>query len=182
MPHRNIIAEESEEAIWKVIAAQLNSKKDDRDYTAQFSFGQYCVTLDIDIHPDRGEEDEKPLTSFTTPLSNDNDFRFKIEQQGLKHQIGKLFGTQDIIVGQPDVDKKYLIQSNDEEKVKEMLIQSEVSTALLRHPVVNFEIKENRIGVTRETVLRLDVDGAITEPSILQSLFQPFKTAISKLD
>jgi hypothetical protein len=181
MPHRNIIAEESEEAIWKVITDQLNSRKDEQDYSVQFSFGNYRVTLDIDILPDHGEDGEKPYTSFTTPVSNDNNFRFKIEQQGLKHQIGKLFGTQDIVVGQPDVDKKYLIQSNNEEKVKEMLKQSELSTALLRHPVANFEIKENKIGVTRETVLRLDVEGAITEPSILQSLFQTFKTALSKL-
>lgn len=182
MPHRNIITGESEDEVWKIIADQLNSKEDNLDYTAQFSTTNHCVTLDIDIHPDRGEENEKPVTSFSAELPDETSFRFKIEKQGLKHEIGKLFGMQDVIIGHPEFDKKYLIQSNDVVKVKEVLSDPEVSDELLKHPVLDFKIRERKIGDNKEIVLGLYLEGGITEPETLKSIFQPFKILLNYLD
>lgn len=181
MPHQNIITGNSEDEVWKIIAEQLNDKKDDLDYTAQFNTTSHCVTLDIDIHPDRGEEDEKPLTSFSVQLPDETSFRFKIQKQGLKHEIGKLFGMQDVIIGNREFDKKFLIQSNDVEKVKEVLSDDRVYSELLKHPVVDFKIRERKIGANKEIVLGLDLEGGITEPDKLKKAFQPFKAVLSHL-
>jgi hypothetical protein len=182
MPHSNIINAQSEDEIWKIIADQLTNKKDDLDYTAQFSTDAHCVTLDIDIHPDRGEDNDKPLTSFSAELPNETSFRFNIEKQGLKHEIGKLFGMQDVIVGYPEFDKKFLIQTNDVDKVKKVLSNAEVSNELLKHPIVDFKIRERKIGMTKEIVLDLSLEGGITEPDTLKSAFQPFKIVLNSLD
>src|SRR4051812_36907298 len=111
MPHRNNINEKTEENIWKVIADQLTNKSDEVYYTAQFFANDFCVTLDIDINPESDEEDVRPCTSFSALLPNETSFRFKIEKQGLKQEIRKLFGRQDVVVGHPEFDKKFLIQS-----------------------------------------------------------------------
>ena len=182
MPHRNIITGKSEDEVWKIIADQLNSKDDNLNYTAQFSTQNHFVTLDIDIHPDAGDENGKPLTSFSAKLPDDTSFRFKIEKQGLKQEIGKLFGMQDVIIGNADFDKKFLIQSNDVSKVKELLNNAEVSAALLKEPVVDFAIREHRIGANKEIVLHLDIKGGITEPHKLKSIFVPFKIVLDYLD
>ncbi len=183
MPHRNIITENSEEEVWKAIAGQLNSKEDNLDYTAQFTTQNHCVTLDIDIHPDRvyDDEDVKPLTSFSTPLPDETSFRFRIEKQSLKHEIGKLFGMQDVIIGHPAFDKRFLIQSNDEAKVKDIFSNAEVSATLLQHPVDDFEIREHKIGANKEIVFRLNLEGGITEPAALKDIFQSFKTVLNTL-
>ncbi|MCW3114498.1 MAG: hypothetical protein JWR18_2894 [Segetibacter sp.] len=182
MPHSNLIAGNSEDDIWQSIADQLKEKDDDLDYSAQFETINHCVTLDIDIHPDRGEDNDKPVTSFSAELPDETDFRFKIERQGLKQQIGKIFGMQDVIIGQPEFDKKFLIQSNDEAKVKEILSGDDVSSELLKHPVVDFKIRERKIGTTKEIVLSLELEGGIEEPQTLKQVFQAFKTVLNSLD
>jgi len=182
MPHRNIITGKSEDEIWEIIADQLNNKKDDLDYTAQFSTEKHCVTLDIDIHPDRGEENEKPITSFSALLPDETSFRFKIEKQGLKHEIGKLFGMQDVIIGHPEFDKAFLIQTNDVVKVKEVLSHAEVSAELIKHPIVDFKIRERKIGANKEILLSLDLEGGITEPNTLKEAFIPFKVVLDFMD
>ncbi|MCW3081543.1 hypothetical protein [Segetibacter sp.] len=182
MPHQNIVTGESEDEVWKIIADQLNNKKDDLDYTAQFDTQNYCVTLDIDIHPDRGEDNDKPVTSFSVDLPDETEFRFKIQKQGLKHEIGKLFGMQDVVIGHREFDKKFLIQSNDADKVKELLSDTEVSEELLKHPIVDFKIRERKIGANKEIVLGLELEGGITEPNTLKSVFQPYKAVLNYLD
>lgn len=182
MPHRNTIEGKSEDEIWKIIADQLTAKENNLDYTAQFLTQKHCVILDIDIHPDRGEENEKPVTCFSAKLPDETNFRFKIEKQGLKQEIGKIFGMQDVIIGHPVFDKKFLIQSNAEEKVKELFSNSEVTEILLKHPVIDFKIRERKIGANKEIVLGLYLEGGITEPEKLKDLFQPFKIVLSLLD
>lgn len=182
MPHRNTIEGKSEDEIWQVITDQLTAKEDDRDYTAQFLNDKYCVILDIDIHPDRGEENEKPVTSFSAQLPDQTNFRFKIAKQKLKQEIGKLFGMQDVIIGQPLFDKRFLIQSNDEEKVKKLFSTPEMTDILLKYPVIDFKIRERKIGANQEIVLGLYLEGGITEPEKLKDLYQPFKTVLEQLD
>lgn len=182
MPNNNIITGKSEEEVWKIITDQLNSKDNNHNYTAQFPTEKHIVTIDIDIHPDGGDENGKQLTSFSAELPEETNFRFSIEKQGLKHRIGKLFGMQDVIVGHPEFDKKFLIQSNNVARVKEVLSDARVSGALLEEPVVDFEVREHKIGGNKKIVLALDLDGAITEPTTLQNLFQPFKIVLDYLD
>jgi hypothetical protein len=182
MPHANIIIETSEDEIWNVITNQLTTKGDSVDYSAQFATGSYCVTLDIDINPKGDEDDEGPTTSFSAPLPTETDFRFKIEKQRLKHEIGKLFGMQDVVIGHPEFDKKFLIQSNDVAKVKQVLLDDEISSVLLQHPVDTFETRERKIGVTKEIILRLNLEGGIVESVALKNIFQPFKIVLNKVN
>ena len=182
MPHSNIILGKSEDEVWKIIADQLNNKDDNLNYTAEFSIQKHCVNLDIDIHPDSGDEKGKPVTSLSAQLPEDTGFRFSIEKQGLKHQIGKLFGMQDVIIGHSEFDKKFLIKSNDAAKVKEVLSDPNVSDTLLKHPVLDFEIREHKIGANKEIVLALDLEGGITEPDKLMNIFQPFRIVLNYLD
>jgi hypothetical protein len=181
MPHSNIIDGQSDDEVWKIIGDQLSSKDDNLDYTAEFTIHNRCINLDIDIHPDRGDENEKPVTSFCTPLPDQISFRFTVEKQGFKHHIGKLFGTQDVIIGHPEFDNRYLIQSNDPAKVKEVLSDVEINSELIKHPIVNFEIRERKIAMNTELVLLLDLEGALIEIDKLKSIFESFNRVLNYL-
>jgi hypothetical protein len=181
MPHSNIITGTSEAEIWKTISEQLNTKEDKPYYTAQFETNKHTITIHVDLKHDTELEDG-PITSFTAPLPDKTTFRFRIAKQNLKHSIGKLFGMQDLIVGHDEFDKKFLIQTNDETKLKELLSDAAISDALLKQPIIHFEIKEHKIGANRETVLDLEIEGGIINPAELEDIYQPFKTILNYLD
>jgi hypothetical protein len=178
MPNSNIIPAETDAEIWKIIEDQLTTKNDTQDYTAQFSTNGQAVTLDIDIDPERADESGKALTSFSAKLPPGTAFRFRIVPQRFKQTIGKLFGMQDVIIGDPEFDRQFLIQSNDEEKVKEILSNETVSGTLLGQPVAEFDLREDKIGAFKEVVLVLDIEGAITEPDTLKTIYQAFATVL----
>ena len=168
MPHRNTINETTDEKVWEILAEQLNNKKDNKDYTARICTNNCDVTLDIDIHPDRGDEDVKPVTCFTSLLPDETGFRFNIKRQGIRQEIAKLFGMQDVIIGHEEFDKTFLIQSNDEARVKAVLSQDIVTSVFLNHPVNEFKIRERKIGTNIEIVLTLELEGGITDSKILK--------------
>ena len=51
-------------------------------------------------------------TRMRAPFLNKDSLYFKIYRQGFFSSIGKLFGMQDIEVGDPFFDKEFIIKSN----------------------------------------------------------------------
>jgi hypothetical protein len=181
MPHSNIIPANTEEETWQIIADQLQTKKDNRDYTAQANFEDHCITIDIDFHPDSAHETEHGTTLFTAPLPEEVNFRFCLTRQDFKSGIKKLFGMQDVVVGNEELDKKFIIQTNKEDKIKEILSRKEVAGKLLELPVLNFELRELKLGANKEVVLSLDIEGRVKEAQALKEIFIPFKAVMDYL-
>lgn len=181
MPHNNIIAGETESDIWKVIADQLEAKEGNADYSAQFAASKHTVTMDIDITVDEEDPEDEPGTSFRAVVPDHVTFRFRIVKQNLKHDIAKLFGMQDVVIGHRDFDRKFLVQSNDAGKVKTLLSKPEIFEHLVNHPVSEFELKEYKLGGYVETVLVLYIAEAVTEPARLKEIFLPFRAALDYL-
>ena len=61
------------------------------------------------------------LTHFEVSLPNPSQLKFKIYREGIIQKLTKLFGTQDIIFNDRAFDKKYIIEGNDEARVKEII-------------------------------------------------------------
>jgi len=61
------------------------------------------------------------LTHFEIKLENRIGLKLKIYREGIIQKLTKLFGTQDIIFNDRSFDKKYIIEGNYEEKVKEII-------------------------------------------------------------
>ncbi len=61
------------------------------------------------------------LTHFELFLDNRAGLKLKIYREGIIQKLTKLFGTQDIIFNDRSFDKKYIIEGNDEAKVKEII-------------------------------------------------------------
>ena len=61
------------------------------------------------------------LTHFKILMKNKNSLKFKIYREGILQKLTKLFGTQDIIFNDRSFDKRYIIEGNHEELVKEII-------------------------------------------------------------
>lgn len=64
------------------------------------------------------------LTHFEVILAKQSRLKLKIYREGIIQKLTKLFGTQDIIFNDRSFDKKYIIEGNDEAKVKEIISPS----------------------------------------------------------
>ncbi len=80
------------------------------------------------------ESDTKPL-KFETELKLNGNFEFNISWEGAVERVLKLFGTQDIIVGDKDFDKKYLIRSNDPDLLLKLLAYGQIKQTMLKHNI-----------------------------------------------
>ena len=60
----------------------------------------------------------KTYTRVRVEFHSPDNLRFRLMKQGIFLSIGKLFGAQDIIIGDEDFDKKFVIKGNDEYKIQ----------------------------------------------------------------
>ena len=80
------------------------------------------------------ETDTKPL-KFETELKLNRKFEFNISWEDSIERVLKIFGKQDIKVGDKEFDKKYLIQSNEPGLITNILNYREISKMLLKHNI-----------------------------------------------
>ena len=80
------------------------------------------------------ETDTKPL-KFETNIKLNREFEFNISLEDSMDRILKLFGKQDIQIGDEEFDKTYLIQSNNPEFITTLLRFGQIKRAILKHHI-----------------------------------------------
>jgi len=120
MEDQRIISGKNEQEVWPLIEANLNT--DEYTYDVLIEQGGKRIQLYIDIDPGGGFEGGSELTQIKAPLPVSNEFRFAIHHQGFIDSLGKFFGMQDVETGYPEFDKKVLVETNDKEKVHQLLL------------------------------------------------------------
>ena len=182
MPHKNILKGATDDDIWRQVTDQLNSKEEALEYTALLSVDGYEIMLDVDTDPGGGFEGGYASTTYTARLQDDSTYRFLIQKQGFKEEIGKLFGMQDIVIGAPEFDKRFIVKTTDPEKTKSVFSDKELQRSLLHFPEVTFEIRDHKLGGNYEVMLDLHIEEAITEPERLKEIYSVFKKVLHLLD
>ncbi|RLD79572.1 MAG: hypothetical protein DRJ15_09090 [Bacteroidetes bacterium] len=89
------------------------------------------------------ETDTKPL-KFETELKLNRKFEFNISWEDSIERVLKIFGKQDIKVGDKEFDKKYLIQSNEPGLITNILNYREISRILLKHNIYLLTLEYNK--------------------------------------
>ncbi len=89
------------------------------------------------------ETDTKPL-KFETELKLNRKFEFNISWEDSIERVLKIFGKQDIKVGDKEFDKKYLIQSNEPGLITNILNYREISRMLLKHNIYLLTLEYNK--------------------------------------
>ena len=52
----------------------------------------------------------------------------------------------------------------------------------MKQPIIDFELRERKIGAHKDIVLSIDIEGGITDPTELKEVYQCFKTTLGYLD
>ncbi|MEL6674373.1 MAG: DUF3137 domain-containing protein [Bacteroidota bacterium] len=139
MPRRRKRFKNSKRAIWQELSKQLGADYFQGKWTkpdrVEAYVGEWVVTMDTYT------VDKVVFTRLRAPYVNWDDFRFKIFRSQFYHRIGKKFGMQDVIVGYPEFDDAFIIQGNDERKLKAFFSHPEIREIISYQPSINLEIR-----------------------------------------
>ena len=145
---------------------------------------EWTVTLDMHALPT--QYDTVPYLRMRAPYINKDGFRFTIYDGGIFDSIGKLFGLQDIVVGYPEMDARYIIQGNNDEKVKQLCSNPALRQLIQLQTTIFFQVKSDEgyfhdqfpDGVDELNFLGEDVEG---DAERLKALFELFSVTLHQL-
>lgn len=80
------------------------------------------------------------FTRLRAPYANAEDFRFRIARAGFASALLTALGAQDIETGYETFDEEFVIKSNDEERVKQLLRNPRIRELLQSLPQVGFAV------------------------------------------
>jgi len=158
---------------WKRIEEAL-SDADILDYSEVIVEDGKEITLNIDVDLGGGFEGGFASTALSAVLPHNTLFRFAVHREDFIDEIGKFFGMQDVKVGYVDFDKKMIIKTNDEEKVKSLFSSDEIRSTLLDLSNFSLGIHSHNVSHSRESFLELVIDDAVTDITLIKKLHHCF--------
>ena len=178
----------SQKDIWRQLSAETQAKfveggflKSDK---VQATHGQWIVTLDKYV-VSTGKV-TIVYTRMRAPYVNPDGFRFSVYRHGVFSDLGKLFGMQDVEVGQPEFDRDFIIKGNDEGKLRQLFANPRIRELISGQKEISFSVKDDEgwFGPTfPEGVdeLAFLVVGVIKDIERLKHLYELFAETLDEL-
>lgn len=150
----------------------------------RYDHEQWTVVLDT-FNVSTGKNTRR-FTRMRAPFVNKDGLTFRITREGLFSAVTKFFGAQDIEIGDAYFDEAFVIQSNDEDKIKRLLNDTRLKTLIQNQPNIQLALREDQ-GLFRQTYpegvneLYFQCNGIIRDKEILKDLFEIFTIILSRL-
>jgi hypothetical protein len=178
----------SRKEIWQQFCAQTGSSfveggflKSDKIEAAH---NQWTVTLDLFV-VSTGKS-TVTYTRMRAPYVNPDGFRFTIYRKGIFTEIGKWFGMQDVTVGHEDFDRDFVIQGNDEQKLRKLFSSQKIRDLIAAQPDISFAVKDDEGFWSKHFPEEVDelyfqVVGVIKDIERLKLLYDLFAETLDEL-
>jgi hypothetical protein len=178
----------SKDEIWSQLSREIGAEYEEggffKDGKVVLSHRQWEITLDTyTVHTGKSHI---TYTRMRAPFVNRDGFRFKIYRKNIFSGIGKLFGVQDVEVGDAFFDDQFIIQGEPEHLVRSLLINGMIRQLIQNQKDIHFQIKDDE-GWFNKTFpegvdeLYFEVVGVIKDRERLKSLFDLFTLVLDQL-
>ena len=180
MSTRNRFAHHEEE-VWRKLSEELGGvfKNEEgwRHDEVKIQDGDWTVTLSFVGHI--GRRLDAIYTCFRAPYVNPEGFRFELYREELAHGLGKLFGVQDVQIGDKTVDKMFMIKATDEAKLKKLLADPELRQLLATEKDLHVVVRDaDKLFATEfpdgVDELVVEVPGKVEDGERLKRLYKLF--------
>ncbi len=179
----------SKKAIWQQLAQELDGtfvkgtfNKPDKVY----AFHEPWMVV-LDTYTVSTGKSSQRFTRIRTPYVYRDDFIFQIYRKNIFSNIGKRLGVQDVEVGYPAFDEAFIIQGNDERKLR-MLLESQALRQLIKsQPQIMLRIREDEEQIFRPKFpnhineVYFSTRGVIKDLDRLHDLFDLFAEVLDQL-
>jgi hypothetical protein len=178
----------STEEIWRQLCAEIGAQYVDGGFwkgnKVQGAHGPWTITLDT--YTVSNGKTSTTYTRMRAPFVDSEGFRFTVYRKGIFSEIGKWFGMQDIEIGDANFDQDFILKSNQEPKLRELLGSSKIRELINQQPEIYFAIKDDEgffgssfpEGVDE---LYFQVVGVITDLEQLKLLYDLFAETLDQL-
>lgn len=178
----------SKEEIWRQLSAEIAADYVEGSWRksarVEVKHGEWTVTLDTYT-----VSTGKAVVVFTrmrAPYVNPDGFRFTVYRRSIFSGIAKLFGMQDVEVGEDSFDRDFIVKSNDESKVRALCLNPRLRELIARQPEIHFTVKDDEgwfgpsfpEGVDE---LYFSVTGIIKDVERLKLLYELFAATLDEL-
>ena len=136
---------DSKEEIWRQFADQLGGDFEEGGWKKRVAVRAWHHDWEVvmDKYVVSTGKTTQIYTRIRAPYVNRDDFTFRIYRRHLFSGLGKAFGMQDIEVGYPEFDRDFIIQGNDERKLKMMFQHGGIRELISFQPNLHFRIRED---------------------------------------
>jgi hypothetical protein len=100
-------------------------------------------TVTLDTYTVSNGKTHITYTRMRAPYLNKDGFRFKVYRKGCFSALGKLLGMQDIEVDYPAFDNEFIIQGNDEKKLRLLFANPTIRQLIEAQPAISLEVKDD---------------------------------------
>ncbi|MDF3026069.1 MAG: hypothetical protein K0S23_376 [Fluviicola sp.] len=133
-------------SVWKQFAAENNGNyiigKGSHFDRVEISYLNYLIIFDqyIFYQVVGGRSFDTQFTRIRMEFKSRDDLQFRLTHQYLVDIIGKIFGLQDIQIGDKLFDRSFLIKGNDEFKVQTLLSNEVIKEIILAQKDIHLQI------------------------------------------
>jgi hypothetical protein len=180
----------SKNEIWKQFSDAIGGNFTEEDYwkagKVEATHGNWLVTLDT--YTVSTGKSSMTYTRIRAPYTNPDGFQFRIYRRGIFSNLGKLLGMQDVTVGYPAFDDEFIIQGNDEAKLRRLFANKKIRDLIDRQPDVQFSVQDNEQSFWGDRKFPVGVDelyflagGIIRDGERLKLLYDLFSETLDEL-
>ena len=178
----------STEEIWRQLCAEIGAQYVEGGFwkgdKVQATHGAWTITLDT--YTVSNGKTSTTYTRMRAPFVDPESFRFTVYRKGIFSDIGKRFGMQDMEIGDEAFDRDFILKSNQESKLRELLGSSKIRELIGRQPEIYFAVKDDE-GFFRSSFpegvdeLYFQVVGVIKDVERLKLLYELFAETLDQL-
>ena len=169
----------SKEEAWTALASRRGGAlvTDKRGKVKQVRFRLEPFELVLDVYTQSTGNSSQTYTRGRLLYPARDEFRFRLHRRSIFSGIGKYLGMQDIEVGQPEVDRDFIIKADSPGKVQGLLLRNRVGAALVTLRAGTFatrKFKKRGIDTTNVRELSYTVGGVMRDAARLDALIDLF--------
>jgi hypothetical protein len=178
----------STQEIWRQLCAEIGAQYVDGGFwkgdKVQATHGPWTITLDT--YTVSTGKSTIVYTRMRAPFVNPESFRFTVYRKGIFSDMGKWFGMQDIEIGDEAFDRDFILKSDHETKLQELLGSSKIRELISRQPQICFSVKDDE-GYFSSTFpdgvdeLYFQVVGILKDVERLKLLYDLFSETLDQL-
>ncbi|WP_196888478.1 hypothetical protein [Aureivirga sp. CE67] len=173
--------------VWKNFAQEIGAEHVDKGYfsTDYILYKYKNWELKLDVYSTGGES-QIYYTRLRVAVENFSGFKMHIYQENMFNRIGKIFGLQDIQIGDFHFDPKFIIKGNNPNKLQQVLADRSLRNHFFGLKYFDFHLSPGkRYSLFKSYpehvfIMKLDVYTLIKNPEDLRNMFDLFTKTLDR--
>lgn len=176
-----LLGKDRQEA-WKTLSEEMGALYVDRGLLKGgpmviLNYKNWEITLDVYTESSGGENrTSTTYTRIAVPFVKSSDFTLTVYPERTVQKLTKRLGSQDIIIGIPEIDDMFMIKSNDSQKAKYVVMNEKFQYLLQGMGNARLGIQDSKGLFTRkENVVFSEIIyqhvGVISDMEMIKSMF-----------